>query len=300
MDQLESMRVFVMVAKLGSFSEAARRLRLSASVVTRTIAQLEERLDQTLLSRTTRSVRLTERGTLYVGSCEQILADVETAERCVRGESAEPRGELKLTAPIMFGRLHVLPIIGQLLAAHPALRIRLTLSDRNAHLVEDGYDAAIRVGELADSSLIAVKLTSVTRVVVASPAYVKRRGAPATPADLVEHDLIGFEGVDATDEWRFRSQDPPVRVAPRFVVNSADAALAAAEAGVGITRALSYQVQDSVEGRRLVRLLDKFHPGAIPVSLIYPANRSLAPGLAALLSAVRAHFGAKAAARSPS
>ena len=157
MDHLGAMRAFVSVAKLGSFAEAARRLQLSPSVVTRSVAQLEDQLGLTLLLRTTRSLRLTERGELYLESCEQILQDVDSAERQVRGEDAEPRGTLKVAAPIVFGRLHVLPIVNRVLRDYRDVAVELTLSDRNAHLVEEGVDVAVRIGELADSSLIAVK-----------------------------------------------------------------------------------------------------------------------------------------------
>jgi DNA-binding transcriptional LysR family regulator len=186
MDHLGAMRAFVSVAKLGSFAEAARRLQLSPSVVTRSVAQLEDQLGLTLLLRTTRSLRLTERGELYLESCEQILQDVDSAERQVRGEDAEPRGTLKVAAPIVFGRLHVLPIVNRVLRDYRDVAVELTLSDRNAHLVEEGVDVAVRIGELADSSLIAVKLGVVSRVVVASPTYLKERGVPKSPAELAE------------------------------------------------------------------------------------------------------------------
>src|SRR6516162_4345621 len=195
MDRLSAMRMFVAVAKLGSFTEAARRLQLSPSVVTRSIAQLEDQLGLTLLLRTTRSLRLTERGKLYLESCQQILQDVDSAERQVRGEDAEPRGTLKVAAPTMFGRLHVLPIVNRVLRDHRDVTVELTLSDRNVHLVEEGVDVAVRIGELADSSLIAVKLGVVSRVVVASSAYLKERGVPKSPADLTKHDIVAFEGL---------------------------------------------------------------------------------------------------------
>ena len=195
MDRLDAMRTFVAVAKLGSFAEAARHLQLSPSVVTRSIAQLEDQLGLTLLLRTTRSLRLTERGELYLESCQQILADVDSAERRVRGEDAEPRGTLKVAAPIVFGRLHVLPIVNRVLRDYRDVAVELTLSDRNVHLVDEGVDVAVRIGELADSSLIAVKLAVVSRVVVASPAYLKERGVPKSPAELAKHDIIAFEGL---------------------------------------------------------------------------------------------------------
>src|SRR5713226_4113024 len=164
MDRLDAMRIFVAVAKLGSFAEAARQLRLSPSVATRSIAQLEDQLGLMLLTRTTRSLRLTDRGEIFLESCQQILADIDGAERRVRGENAEPRGELKVAAPIVFGRLHVLPVVNRILKEHRGLAVRLALSDRNVNLVDEGIDIAVRVGVLADSSLIAIKLGEVSRV----------------------------------------------------------------------------------------------------------------------------------------
>lgn len=290
MDRLDSMRVFVAVATHASFAEAARRLRLSPSVVTRSIAELEERLGLTLLNRTTRSVRLTERGEIYLESCRQILEDVEGAERRARGENADPRGELIVAAPILFGRLHVLPIVNRMLSEHRGLSIRLTLSDRNAHLVDEGLHVAVRIGELADSRLIAIPLGAVSRVLVASPAYLKRQGVPNSPAELAAHDIVAFESIDATNEWRFGASGVAARVEPRLAVNSADAAIAAAEAGVGITRALSYQVEAAVLAGRLAPILQDFSPPPSPVSAIYPAPRVASPNVTAFIKAARQYF----------
>src|ERR1700733_4558387 len=172
------MQAFAAVAELGSFAQAARRLRLSPAAVTRAVALLEDQLGLALLNRTSRSVRLTERGTLYLASCRQILAEIEDAERRVRGEDATPRGTLTVSAPIVFGRLHILPIVDRMLCEHPALTIRLDLSDRPRHLVEEGIDVAVRIGALADSALVAVKVAEVGPVLVASPAYLAARGTP--------------------------------------------------------------------------------------------------------------------------
>ncbi len=289
MDYLDSIRTFAAVARAGSFAEAARKLRRSPSVVTRSIAQLEQHLGLVVLSRTTRSVRVTERGRIYLERCEQILDDVDNAERIARGQDAELSGELTVAAPVLFGRLHVLPIVGVLLAAHRGLTVRLTLSDRNVHLVDDGVDVAVRIGELADSAAIAVKLAAVHRVVVASPAYVAARGAPTAPTDLAAHDIIAFESIDLTNEWRFRD-DKVARVTPRLTVNNADAAISAAEAGLGITRALSYQVQAAVRAGRLVVLLPTYARPALPVNAIYSTRRAAATGVAAFVSAARSHF----------
>ncbi|RKG69799.1 LysR family transcriptional regulator [Corallococcus exercitus] len=290
MDQLFTLRTFVAVARQGSFTAASRRLRISPSVATRAVAQLEERLGLALLTRTTRSVRLTERGQVYLESCQRLLEDLDEAERHVRGENAEPRGELSLSAPIVFGRLHVLPVVQKLLAAHPALSVRLHLSDRNQHLVDEGIDAAVRLGEMKDSGLIALKVGTVRRVLVASPRYVKQRGTPRSPAELIRHELIAFENLDATNEWRFGEKEKAVRVQPRLTLNSADTAIAAAERGMGIARTLSYQVADAVLEGRLVLLLGTFAPPPVPVSVIYPGRRSASANVGAFVRTARGHF----------
>lgn len=284
------MRAFVAVASLGSFAAAARQLRLSPSVVTRAVAELEDRLGLVLLHRTTRSVRLTERGLIFLESCRQVLEDIDGAERRVRGEDAEPRGLLKVAAPLLFGRLHVLPIVTRLLTKHPRLTVHLTLSDRNAHLAEESVDVAIRIGDLADSSMMAIRLGAVSRVLVASPGYLARRGRPNAPHDLPGHDSIAVDGLGATNEWRFGSAGAPVRVEPRLIVNSADAAIAAAEAGLGLCRSLSYQVMDSVLAGRLVPLLTDVTAEQLPVSAIYPARRIASANLGAFVKTARDYF----------
>jgi len=293
MDRLGAMRTFVAVAKFGGFAEAARRVRRSPSVVTRAIAQLEDELGLTLLLRTTRSLHLTEGGEVYLQSCEQILADVESADRRARGEDAEPRGHLKIAAPIVFGRLHVLPVIRSLLRTYRTLSIQLSLSDRNVHLVDEGIDVAVRIGALADSSLIAVKLAEVSRVVVASPAYLRMRGIPKSPDELAGHDVIAFEGVGLIDDWRFDPHRKPVQLEPRLTVNSADTAIAAAEAGVGITRPLSYQVEASVHAGRLTPILQQFAPPPSPVNAIYPSRRIPSANVTVFVKTARDHFKTK-------
>jgi len=218
------------------------------------------------------------------------LQDVDSAERRVRGEDAAPRGMLKIAAPTMFGRLHVLPIVNRLLRDHSEVTVELALSDRNVHLVEEGIDVAVRIGELADSSLIAVKLGVVSRVVVASPAYLKKRGIPKSPAELATHDIVAFEGLGATNEWRFRGGGKPVRLAPRLIVNSIDAAIAAAEAGIGMTRSLSYQVERSVTAGRLTPVLQQFAPAPSPLHAIYSPRRIASANVAVFIKAARDYF----------
>jgi DNA-binding transcriptional LysR family regulator len=290
MDRLDAMRVFVSVATRGSFAEASRSLRLSPSAVTRAVAWLEDELGLSLLTRTTRSLRLTERGAIFLESCRQILDDLDDAERRVKGEDADPRGEMTVAAPVMFGRLHVTPIVDGLLRAYPALKVRLLLSDRNVHLVEEGVDVAVRIGALADSSMVTTTLGAVSRVLVASPAYLARRGIPVAPADLAVHDLIAFEGLASSDEWNFATLDRPLRIEPRLSINSVDAALAAAEAGLGITRALSYQVEAAVRERRLSLVLQAFATAPTPVSAVHPARRIGSANVAAFTKAAREHF----------
>jgi DNA-binding transcriptional LysR family regulator len=289
MDRLDAMRIFAAVARLGSFVQAARELRLSASVATRSVARLEDRLGLVLITRTTRSLRLTERGEIYLESCRRILEDIDDAERKVRGGNAEPRGAMTVAAPIVFGRLHVLPIIGRMLERHRGLTIRLRLSDRNIDLVEEGVDVAIRIGELSDSNLLAAKLGAINRVVVASPDYLNARGVPELPAHLADHDIVAFEGIDATNEWRFGAGEKPVRVEPRLTLNSADAAILAAEAGVGITRALSYQVKASVLAGRLIPVLRAFATPRVPVSAVYPPRRIASANVAVFMKTARSH-----------
>jgi DNA-binding transcriptional LysR family regulator len=259
--------------------------------VTRAVALLEDHLGLMLLNRTTRSVRLTERGAIYLDTCRRVLADLEQGERLAQGQDSAPRGHLTVSAPILFGRLHVLPIVQDLLLAHPALSVRLMLVDRIVHLVEEDVDVAVRIGDLADSALVAVKVGEMTRVVTAAPAYLERRGAPRVPADLARHDLIAFENLDAAGEWRFgRDGKISVRVQPRLLVNSADAALAACEAGLGITGALSYQVGEAIAAGRLVPLLEPFALAPVPVSLVHPARRLGSGNLTAFMDAARRRF----------
>lgn len=286
MDRLDAMRVFVAVAELESFAAASRRLRLSPAAATRAVATLEDHLGLMLLNRTTRSVRLTERGAIYLESCRRVLTDLEDGERLARGDNAEPRGALTISAPILFGRLHVLPVVEALLRQHRRLDVRLVLSDRFVSLVEEGIDVAVRIGDLADSALTARKVAEVQRVLVAAPAYLAERGTPRTPADLDAHDIVAFEGVDASLDWRLGSRgEQTMRVHPRLSVNSADAAIAAVEGGLGITRTLSYQVLSGLAAGRLALVLQDHAPPPVPVSLVHAATRLRSANVNAFMTA---------------
>ena len=295
MDRLDTMRAFLLVAEYRSFAEAARRLRWSSAAATRAIAQLEDELGLTLFHRTTRSVRLTERGEIFRDSARQVLQDLDDAHRRVRGDDAQPRGHLEVAAPIMFGRLHVLPIVASLLQNYAELSVNLSLSDRVVHLVEEGVDVAVRIGALDDSALKAIKVGDVRRVTVTSPSYLAGRPRIAAPRDLLAHELITFEGVDSIDEWKYGgAAGTPVRVKSRLRVNTAEAALAACIHGLGITRVLSYQVIDAISNGELILLLENCAPPPIPVNIVFPARREGSSNVSAFVNVAREHFRAQA------
>jgi len=291
MDRLDAMRIFAAVAEAGGFAGAARRLLISPSAATRAVASLEEELGVTLLNRTTRVVRLTERGEIFLDQCRRILEDVAAAERLARGEDGEPRGRLTITAPVCFGRLNVLPVIDRLIAAHASLSVRMILLDRVVDLIQEGIDIGVRIGPLADSALIATRVGETRRVAVASPAYLQKHGAPDAPADLKSHRMIAFESLEATREWRFGEDGKIfVRLDSALAVNTADAAIAAAEAGLGVTRVLCYQAKAALAAGRLRLVLEDFAPAPVPVSLIRPAHRGASPNVNAFVETARAYF----------
>ena len=291
MDQLDAMRVFLDVAERASFAAAARASRLSPAAVTRAVAALEAELDVSLLARTTRAVRLTDAGTTYADRCRRILSQVDEARAAARGEQAAPHGILRVTAPILFGRLHILPVVEAMSEAHPTLRVRLTLIDRVVHLVEEGFDVAVRIGAMPDSALRAVKLTEVRRILVASPAYLDQHGSPATPRDLRKHRIVSFDGIGSTDEWRFGDGlRTVVQVQPNLSVNCAQAAMDAAERGAGIARLLSYQVTEAVSAGRLLIVLPDHNSAPLPVSLVHPASTGAAPNVSQFRERALSHF----------
>lgn len=291
MDRLDMLRTFVAVADQVSFAEAARRLRISPTAASRAIAALEQSLGTALLRRTTRSVRLTDEGAAYLERCRAALADLDDAALALRGAGATPGGTLVITAPVTFGRLHILPIATALLREHPALKIELTLIDRVVRLVDEGIDVAVRIGDLSDSSLHAFKVAEVRRVVVASPAYLAAHGTPASIPALHDHALIAFTELDRGHEWRFGPTGKlAIRIEPRLAANTADAAIAAAIEGVGIARVLSYQAMDAIGSGSLVTLLDGFAPPAVPVHLVYQASRRASVNVRAFIDAARARF----------
>ncbi|WP_213773355.1 LysR family transcriptional regulator [Bradyrhizobium sp. dw_78] len=277
MDRLDAMQAFAAVADLRGFAPAARKLGLSPSAVTRLIAALEDRLGARLLQRTTRQVALTDAGTRYLERVRRILADVEEAEGSAEGERTRPRGRLVVSAPMGFGRLHVSPVMSAYLKRYPEVTGELRLSDRVINLVEDGVDLAVRIGHLADSSLVARHVGEMRRIVVASQRYLKQHGEPKTPEAIAGHQTIQFGAVSMPPDWRFvrDGRELRVTVAPRFVTNSADAAIQYAEQGGGLTRVLAYQAAEAIRRGRLKIALAKFEPPALPIHIVYPTSRLL-------------------------
>lgn len=274
MDRFDAMSAFVAVADLQGFAPAARRLAVSPSAVTRLVAALERRLGIRLLQRTTRSVTLTDAGARYLERARRILSDIDEAEDSAQAERARPLGRLVVAAPTLFGRLHVSPLMCRFLAANPEVIGELQLADRIVNLVDEGVDLALRIGRLEDSSLIVRRAGATRRVLVASPAYLARRGEPHSVAELANHAVIQFLPLAPTHEWTF-ARDSRVTIAPHYVTNSVDAALWHAEQGGGLTLALSYQVVDAVRDGRLRLVLVRHEPAILPIQWVYPTSRLL-------------------------
>jgi DNA-binding transcriptional LysR family regulator len=270
MDRLAALEAFVLAADRGSLSAAARALGKSAASVTRAVAALEARVGTSLLRRTTRSLKLTEAGERYLATARRVLADLAEAEASADAELSTPRGVLAVTAPLAFGGLHVRPLVDTFVSTFPQARARLVLLDRLVNLVDEGIDVAVRIAHLPDSALVATAVGEVRRVVCASPSYLSRHGRPRAPADLARHRCISFTGATPSDAWTFAGR-VQVRVQPVLGVNVAEAAIASAVDGVGVVRALSYQVQAALRSGALVRLLPSFEPAPLPVHLVYPA-----------------------------
>ena len=284
MDRLESMSVLVAVIEAGSFSGAGRRLQMPVPTVSRKIAELERHLNARLLVRSTRKLALTQTGESFLEACRRILEDVGEAERRAAGEYRTPRGELIVTAPLVFGRCQVLPVVTEFLTEYPQIDVRLLLADRSLDLIDDHLDVAVRIGHLAESRLSTLRLGQVRSVVCASPAYLKRAGVPKTPAELAAHACVSF-GAAHTDRWAFivdgSEQSQPV--VPRLTVNGAEAAVDAAIAGVGVTRVLSYQVAGALASGSLRLLLERYAIPPVPVSLLHSGHRLMPSKLRAFL-----------------
>ena len=278
MDRLEAMSVFAAIVDRGSLSAAGRQLGIPLATVSRKLADLEAHLKTRLLVRSTRKLVLTEAGRDYLAASRQILEQVEEAERAAGGAFSKVRGHLVVAAPIVFGRLHVVPVVAAFLEQHPEVDAALRLGDRNVNLIEEHVDVALRIGKLPDSNLVSTQLGAIRRVVCASPGYLEQHGTPRTVEELQAHRCITFDGLDAAGAWTFAGHDGEKRqvaIHSRLTVSTADAALAAALIGLGLTRVLSYQAADALQAGRLVRVLADDEPPAVPASLIYPGQGRL-------------------------
>lgn len=271
MDHLQTMAVFVAVAESGGFASAARRLNMSPPSATRAISDLESKLGARLLHRTTRSVRLTEAGERYLSDCRRILVEVEEAGRHAAGIHAEPRGNVSITGSAMFGSIIVTPVLLDLLDRYPDMTVSTLFVDRIVHILDEGIDIAVRIAELPDSTLTAIRVGAVRRVLCAAPSYLGTRGVPKEPGDLDSHDIIHFASMAPPREWDFMKQRRHVRYQPssRLTVNTAAAAITAAEMGRGITRVLSYMVAPQVEAGKLHIVMQDYEPPAVPVHVVH-------------------------------
>lgn len=272
MDRWQAMRIFVRVAETGSFAETARQMNMSAPAVTRSVAGLEELIGTRLLVRTTRSVKLTEAGRVYVDDCRRILADIQEAEASAAGSYATPTGTLAVTASLLFGQMYVMPIITEYLDTYPEMASRTLFLDRPVNIVEEGVDVAVRIGHLPDSGFTAVKVGTVRRVICGSPDYFEKHGIPITPADLKRHRIAASTSAWASPDWKF-ANDHRVTVDPALDCNTNDAAIAAAVSGWGLTRVLSYQIGPALIAGDLQIVLAEHEQPPLPIHVIYPEGR---------------------------
>ena len=273
MDRLHLMTVFVAVAEEQSFAGGARRLGMSPPAVTRAIAALEDRLKIRLFTRTTRYVRVTDAGQRYLEDACRIIAEVDEADEAAAGINAEPKGHLAVTAPILFGRLFVIPGIVDYLQRYPDMEVAAVFLDRVVNLLEEGLDVGIRIGELPDSSMKAIRVGAVSRILCAAPIYLNIHGIPASPKDLPEHAIVAAAtGSWSALEWKF-AQEMTVKIKPRLTVTSNDSAIDAVLQGLGITRLLSYQIAPYLESGQLQTILTDFEPEPLPVHVIHREGR---------------------------
>src|SRR5215468_4257851 len=285
MDRLEAMTILLAAVDTGSLSGASRHLRIPLATVSRRVAELEEHLKVRLLHRGHRKLALTDAGRSYVDSSRRIMEEIAEIERTASGEYRAPQGELIITAPAVLGRTHVLPVVAEFQRAFPDIRVQLQLMDRFVNLLEEHVDVAVRIGELPDSRMIAKRVGLIRLMLCASPAYLKGRGVPKTPPDLAKHDCVIHENYSSPHGWEFASGKTTQMIhgPSRLTVNLGEAAVAAAVAGAGIARVLSYLVDDLLRSRSLVTLLEAYEPSPMPASVVYPSQRQIPLKLRAFL-----------------
>lgn len=275
MDRLHLMTVYVAVAEEEGFAAAARRLAMSPPAVTRAISALEDRLGVKLLQRTTRHVRVTEAGERYLDDARRVIAAADEADEAAVGINAQPRGHMTVTAPVLFGRMYVMPGIVEYLRQHPETSVSALFLDRVVNMLEEGVDVGIRIGELSDSSYRALRVGHVRRVICAAPSYLKRHGIPQTPQELKQHQVIVASSLSQNIEWRFVDQGEPlsVRIKPRLTVSSNDGAIEAACLGLGVTRLMSYQVAPLLAAGKLKVVLSEFESPKVPIHIVHREGR---------------------------
>ncbi len=294
MDRLAAMTAFARVAETRSFSEAARRLGVSKSVVSRQIMALETDLGARLFHRTTRSLTLTEAGQGYYERVSRILADVDEANQSVTRLQAAPRGRLRVNAPMSFGVRHLAPAIPDFLALHSEVEIDMSMNDRFVDLVDEGFDVAVRIGRLTDSGLVARKLAPLRRVVCASPAYLAAKGVPRTPADLAAHQCLSYSNMAVSDEWSFvgaAGRPMAVEVKGRLRVNNGDTLRIAALRGLGLVTQPSFIVGADLQAGTLVGVLSEYVAQDGAVHAVYPHSRHLSPKVRAFVDFLAERFG---------
>lgn len=288
MDRFSEMQIFVAVAESEGFAAGARKLKISPPAATRAVADLEYRLGIKLLNRTTRYVRVTDAGQRYLDDCKRILAQVTEADEAAIGINAAPRGHLVITAPVLFGRMYVMPCVVAYLQKYPDTEISAMFVDRVVNMLDEGIDVALRVGELSDSSFKAIKVGTVRRVVCASPAYIEKYGLPQHPNDLSEHQIVVASSLSPNVEWRFleNKQSKIVRVKPRLTVTSNDAAIEAAVEGLGITRLISYQIAPELQNGQLKIILSDYEYPALPIHILHREGRNSSAKVRAFIDLV--------------
>ena len=286
MDRLEAMSIIVAVSETGSFSAASRRLKKPVATISRMVAVLEARLQAQLFQRSSRQMTLTDAGRFYIEACKRIIAQVDDAEREVSGEYRVPKGDLAITSPWGLGHMHLMPIAIEFMSAYPEIALRLVLTDRIVDTVEENIDISIRIGNLADSNLIATKVGSVRFVLCASPGYLAEHGHPSDPADLASHDCIGIDGMAPQRGWKFVKEGREI-VAPirsRLTVSDSEAAVDAAVAGAGITQVMSYKMEAARRAGQLVLMLEEYEQEPWPVHVVYAERKPVPLKLRAFLN----------------
>jgi DNA-binding transcriptional LysR family regulator len=273
MDRFEAMSILLTVVETGSLSAAGRKLNVPLATVSRKVSELEAHLGTRLFNRSSRKFTPTDAGESYIAYCRRILADVEEAERVASGEFRTPKGDLIISAPVVFGRLHLLPVVLEFLRSYPEIDIKLIFADHNVDLFEDHVDLALRIGALSDSGMFAIKLGTIRHVVCASSAYFAEHGVPRDLDELAGHVCITFQALSAAGVWKFKTATLTPRA--RLVVNMAEAAIEAAIAGLGVTRVLSYQAETAIRSGALVVALEDCEPAPLPVSLVHSGERLL-------------------------